>query len=86
MSGSRTVRSFELGGDSFLFPDYEQITSDVERLGFNLTSKFEISPSAELFFEGMYFESNGRNLVEQPRVQLRRVRQHPHRRGVLRPR
>jgi len=57
---------FELGGDSFLFPDYEQITSDVERLGFNLTSKFEISPSAELFFEGMYFESNGRNLVEQP--------------------
>ena len=45
MSGSRTVRSFELGGDSFLFLDYEQITSDVERLAFNLTSKFEISPS-----------------------------------------
>lgn len=57
---------FELGGDSFLFADYEQITSDVERLGFNMTSRFEISPAAELFFEGMYFESNGTNLVEQP--------------------
>ena len=57
---------FELGGDSFLFPDFEQVTSDLERFSSQLYANFDVSNNFTLFAEAMYFESQGTNLVEQP--------------------
>ena len=57
---------FEVGGDSFLFPDYEQVTSDLERFSTQVYANYELFEGVELFAEGMYFESSGTNLVEQP--------------------
>ncbi|TRD10768.1 TonB-dependent receptor [Erythrobacter insulae] len=57
---------FELGGDSFQFPDFEQVTSDLERFSTQVYANYDLTDNATLFFEGMYFESVGTNLVEQP--------------------
>lgn len=57
---------FELGGDSFKFPDFEQVTSDLERFSVQTYANYELTDNVTLFAEGMYFESQGTNLVEQP--------------------
>ena len=57
---------FELGGDSFLFPDYEQITSDLERFSMQGYANYDLTDNITAFGEAMYFESKGTNLVEQP--------------------
>lgn len=57
---------FELGGDSFRFPDFEQVTSDLERFSGQLYANYDLTDNVTLFGEAMYFESSGTNLVEQP--------------------
>jgi outer membrane receptor protein involved in Fe transport len=54
------------GGDGFVFSDFTQITSDLNRLSANLFSTFEIADGTELFFEGTYFKSRADELTQQP--------------------
>ena len=54
------------GGDGFVFSDYTQITSDLERMTLNGFLTFEVTPSIEFFAEGTYFESRADELTQQP--------------------
>lgn len=54
------------GGEGFNFADYTQITSDLKRTTFNGFMTFEVTPSIELFAEGIYFESRADELTQQP--------------------
>jgi outer membrane receptor protein involved in Fe transport len=65
-AGTQDRAFFGRGGDSFRFADFEQLTSDLERFSVNVSSNFDLTDNVELFVEGMYFESVGTNLVEQP--------------------
>lgn len=54
------------GGDGFVFSDFTQITSDLNRLSLNAFATFEVTPNVELFFEGSYFKSRADELTQQP--------------------
>lgn len=54
------------GGDGFVFSDFTQITSDLERFTGNLFLTYEVAPNTELFFEGTYFRSRADELTQQP--------------------
>jgi outer membrane receptor protein involved in Fe transport len=54
------------GGDGFVFSDFTQITSDLNRLTGNLFLTYEVAPNTELFFEGTYFRSRADELTQQP--------------------
>lgn len=54
------------GGDGFVFSDFSQITSDLERFTGNLFLTYEFAPNTELFFEGTYFQSRADELTQQP--------------------
>ncbi|MBA4747323.1 MAG: TonB-dependent receptor, partial [Sphingopyxis sp.] len=54
------------GGDGFVFSDFTQITSDLERFTGNLFVTYEVAPDTELFFEGTYFRSQADELTQQP--------------------
>lgn len=54
------------GGDGFVFSDFTQITSDLERFTGNLFLTYEVAPDTELFFEGTYFRSRADELTQQP--------------------
>jgi outer membrane receptor protein involved in Fe transport len=64
--GTQDRAFFGRGGDAFRFADFEQLTSDLERFSTQVFANFDLTDNVELFFEGMYFESVGTNLVEQP--------------------
>jgi outer membrane receptor protein involved in Fe transport len=64
--GTQDRSFFGRGGDAFRFADFEQLTSDLERFSTQVYANFELTPNVELFVEGLYFESVGTNLVEQP--------------------
>ena len=64
--GTQDRAFFGRDGDAFRFSDYEQLTSDLERFSTQIFANYELTDGVELFFEGMYFESVGTNLVEQP--------------------
>lgn len=64
--GTQDRAFFGRGGDAFRFADFEQLTSDLERFSVTVFSNYDLTEGVELFFEGMYFESVGTNLVEQP--------------------
>ena len=57
---------FEVGGDGFQFSDFEQITSDLERLSFSTYMNYDLTDNITAFAEGQYFESVATELVEQP--------------------
>jgi len=54
------------GGDGFVFSDFTQITSDLNRTNANAFVTFDATPDIELFFEGSYFESRADELTQQP--------------------
>lgn len=54
------------GGDGFVFADFTQITSDLNRTSANAFVTFDATPDVELFFEGSYFESRADELTQQP--------------------
>lgn len=54
------------GGDGFVFSDFTQITSDLNRTSGNAFVTFDVTPDVELFFEGSYFESRADELTQQP--------------------
>ena len=54
------------GGDGFVFSDFTQITSDLNRTSANAFVTFDVTPNVELFFEGSYFESRADELTQQP--------------------
>lgn len=54
------------GGDGFVFSDFTQITSDLNRTSANAFVTFDVTPDVELFFEGSYFESRADELTQQP--------------------
>ena len=54
------------GGDGFVFSDFTQITSDLNRTSANTFVTFDVTPNVELFFEGSYFESRADELTQQP--------------------
>jgi outer membrane receptor protein involved in Fe transport len=54
------------GGDGFVFSDFSQITSDLNRTNANAFVSFDVTPDIELFFEGSYFESRADELTQQP--------------------
>jgi len=54
------------GGEGFVFSDYTQITSDLERTTLNGFLTFDISDSWEFFFESTYFQSRADELTQQP--------------------
>jgi outer membrane receptor protein involved in Fe transport len=54
------------GGDGFVFSDFSQITSDLNRTNANAFVTFDVTPDIELFFEGSYFESRADELTQQP--------------------
>ena len=54
------------GGDGFVFSDFTQITSDLNRTSGNAFVTFDVTPNVELFFEGSYFESRADELTQQP--------------------
>ncbi|NQX94975.1 MAG: TonB-dependent receptor, partial [Erythrobacter sp.] len=64
--GTQDRAFFGRDGDAFRFADFEQLTSDIERLSFQAFANFDLTENIQLFAEGMYFESVGTNLVEQP--------------------
>lgn len=64
--GTQDRAFFGRNGDAFRFADFEQLTSDLERFSGQVYANFDLTDNVELFFEGMYFESVGTNLVEQP--------------------
>lgn len=66
--GSNTSAS-GLGGDGtgvFLFNDFSQITSDLNRTILNGFTTFEITPKIEFFTELSHFRSRADELVQQP--------------------
>ena len=52
--------------DTFMFNDFSQITSHLNRTIFNGFFTFDISDNIELFLEGTYFRSRADELVQQP--------------------
>jgi outer membrane receptor protein involved in Fe transport len=54
------------GGDGFVFSDFTQITTDLNRTSANAFVTFDVTPDVELFFEGSYFESRADELTQQP--------------------
>ena len=54
------------GGDGFVFSDFTQITSDLNRTSANAFVTFDVAPSVQLFFEGSYFQSRADELTQQP--------------------
>jgi outer membrane receptor protein involved in Fe transport len=54
------------GGDGFVFSDFTQITSDLNRTSANAFVTFDVTPNVELFFEGSYFELRADELTQQP--------------------
>lgn len=54
------------GGDGFVFSDFTQIISDLERYSGNLFLTYEVASGTELFFEGTYFQSRSDELTQQP--------------------
>jgi outer membrane receptor protein involved in Fe transport len=64
--GTQDRAFFGRGGDAFRFSDFEQLTSDLERFSTQVYANFDLTDNINLFFEGLYFESVGTNLVEQP--------------------
>lgn len=64
--GTQDRAFFGRGGDAFRFADFQQLTSDLERFSTQVFANYDLTDNVELFFEGMYFESVGTNLVEQP--------------------
>ncbi len=64
--GTQDRAFFGRDGDAFRFADFEQLTSDLERFSAQVYANYDLTDNVELFFEGMYFESVGTNLVEQP--------------------
>ena len=60
------INGSQSSAETFRFQDFGQITSDLERDIGNAFVTYEISPEAEIFFEGTYFHSRGDELVQQP--------------------
>jgi outer membrane receptor protein involved in Fe transport len=60
------IQASNQSDDTFLFNDYSQITSDLNRTIFNGFFTFDISDNIELFLEGTYFRSRADELVQQP--------------------
>jgi outer membrane receptor protein involved in Fe transport len=54
------------GGEGFVFSDFTQITSDLNRTSANAFVTFDVTPDVELFFEGSYFQSRADELTQQP--------------------
>ena len=54
------------GGEGFVFSDFTQITSDLERLTLNGFLTFEFANNWELFLESTYFQSRADELTQQP--------------------
>ncbi len=54
------------GGEGFVFSDYTQITSDLERMTFNGFLTFDITDNWRLFVETTYFRSRADELTQQP--------------------
>lgn len=54
------------GGDGFVFSDFTQITSDLNRFTGNAFINYEVVDNVELFFEGTYFRSRADELTQQP--------------------
>jgi outer membrane receptor protein involved in Fe transport len=63
--GANTQASGQ-SGDTFLFNNYSQITSDLNRTIFNGFFTFNVTDNIELFLEGTYFRSRADELVQQP--------------------
>ncbi len=53
------------GGNAFLFNDFTQITSNLQRISGNLFANFELTDRITAFAEGMYFQGKGDELVQQ---------------------
>jgi outer membrane receptor protein involved in Fe transport len=64
--GTQDRAFFGRNGDAFRFEDFTQLTSDLERFSGQIYAKYDLTENVEVFFEGMFFESSGTNLVEQP--------------------
>lgn len=64
--GSDLEAFFESGGDGFRFVDFEQITTDIERLSLSTFANYDLTDNVNLYFEGQYFESRAVEGVEQP--------------------
>lgn len=54
------------GGEGFVFSDFTQITSDLERLTLNGFLTYEFAENWEFFLEGTYFRSRADELTQQP--------------------
>jgi len=53
------------GGDGFVFNDFTQITSDLQRVSGNAFLTFDVTDKIRLFGEGIYFQGRGDELIQQ---------------------
>lgn len=53
------------GGDGFVFADFTQITSTVRRISANLFFNYDVTDDIRFFAEGMFFNGQGDELVQQ---------------------
>lgn len=54
------------GGDGFNLTETGQIISDLDRANLYSTANFQVTDNFSTYFEGLYFQSKGTEIVDQP--------------------
>ena len=64
--GNRLTGFFASGGNTYQTSDQTQVTSDLRRFTANLFASYELVPNVTLFFEGLYYNAQARELGQSP--------------------